>query len=53
MYPRQRVTLITLGVADLSSATAFHRAWCSTTRPTPEDQGIVFFQMLGSALTQP
>lgn len=53
MDPRQRVTLITLGVADLSRATAFYRAWGSTPRPAPEDQGIGFFQMLGSALTQP
>lgn len=53
MYPRQRVTLITLGVADLSRATAFHRAWGRTPRLASEDRGIVFFQMLGSALTQP
>jgi len=44
----QRVTLITLGVADLARARAFYGAlgWTET-RP---QEGIVFYQMLGAVL---
>lgn len=44
----QRVTLITLGVADLARARAFYAAlgWCAT-RP---QEGVVFFQMHGAVL---
>ena len=40
---RQRVTLITLGVADLARARAFYEALGWTTRAGPEDD-VVFFQ---------
>ena len=47
--PRQRVTLITLGVANLDHACAFYAAWGWT--PHPGDaQGVVFFQMHGAVL---
>lgn len=44
----QRVTLITLGVADLTRARAFYEAlgW-QATRP---QEGVVFFQMHGAVL---
>lgn len=44
----QRVTLITLGVADLSRAKAFYNAlgWVEV----PAQAGIVFFQMHGAVL---
>lgn len=44
----QRVTLITLGVADLDRARAFYEAlgW----RPADAQEGVVFFQMHGAAL---
>lgn len=44
----QRVTLITLGVADLARARAFYEAlgW----RPTRPQEGVVFFQMHGAVL---
>lgn len=44
----QRVTLITLGVADLARARAFYEAlgW-QATRP---QEGVVFFQMHGAVL---
>lgn len=47
--PRQRVTLITLGVADLDRARAFYAAWGWTPHPGPE-AGVVFYQMQGMAL---
>lgn len=48
LLPEQRVTLITLGVRDLSRARAFYRAlgW----HPAREQEGISFYQMHGSAL---
>ena len=47
--PRQRVTLITLGVADLARAQRFYAAWGWL--PHPQSQpGILFYQMNGSAL---
>lgn len=45
----QRVTLITLGVADLARSRRFYEAlgW----QPhRPETEGVVFFQMLGAVL---
>lgn len=47
---RNRVTLITLGVADLARARAFYAAWGWREHPSPEDQGIAFYQMHGAAL---
>lgn len=47
-YPVQRVTLITLGVDDLSRAQAFYQAlgWSKA----EATEGVVFFQMQGQAL---
>jgi uncharacterized protein len=44
----QRITLITLGVADLARARAFYEAlgWC----PTQVQEGVVFYQMHGAVL---
>lgn len=44
----QRVTLITLGVADLNRARAFYAAlgW----RPTASPEGVTFYQMHGAVL---
>lgn len=47
--PRQRVTLITLGVADLARSEAFYRRWGWTPHPG-EAGGVVFYQMNGAAL---
>lgn len=47
--PRQRVTLITLGVADLDRAREFYTAWGWQPYDGP-DKGIVFFQMNGAVL---
>lgn len=46
--PTQRVTLITLGVADLARARAFYEAlgW----QPTAAPEGVAFYQMQGAAL---
>jgi uncharacterized protein len=46
---QQRVSLITLGVADLDRARAFYEAmgWVSNTGP---EEGVVFFQTGGSVL---
>lgn len=48
MMTAQRVTLITLGVADLARSSAFYAAlgW----RPTRPQEGIVFYQMHGTVL---
>ncbi|KEP70382.1 glyoxalase [Thioclava dalianensis] len=47
-YPVQRVTLITLGVADLARAKAFYAAlgW----QPAQEEEAIAFYQMNGLVL---
>ena len=47
-YPVQRVTLITLGVADITRARAFYEAlgW----RPVQAQEGVVFYQMAGQGL---
>lgn len=44
----QRVTLITLGVADLARSRAFYEAmgWA----PAMVEEGVVFYQMLGAVL---
>lgn len=47
--PRQRVTLITLGVADLDRAQQFYAAWGWTPHPS-DAQGVAFYQMHGAAL---
>ena len=47
--PRQRVTLITLGVADLPRARAFYEGWGWVPRPS-DAGGVVFYQMNGAAL---
>lgn len=44
----QRVTLVTLGVADLGRARAFYEAW--GWRPALAPEGVVFFQMNGAVL---
>lgn len=46
--PRQRVTLITLGVADLDRARDFYAAWGWT--PHSEETGVAFYQMNGAVL---
>lgn len=47
--PVQRVTLITLGVADLDRATAFYARW--GWQPHPASQpGVAFYQMNGAVL---
>lgn len=47
-YPSERVTLITLGVADLDRAKRFYAAlgW----QPAQEQEGVVFYQMNGLVL---
>lgn len=47
-HPVQRVTLITLGVADLARARAFYHAlgW----QPASAAEGVVFYQMNGLVL---
>ncbi|QBX33617.1 VOC family protein [Paracoccus liaowanqingii] len=48
-HPRQRVTLITLGVADLDRAGRFYAGW--GWQPHAESQpGVTFYQMQGAAL---
>ena len=47
--PRQRVTLITLGVADLARARAFYEAWGWVPHPSSAE-GVSFYQMNGAAL---
>ncbi|MDO5647710.1 VOC family protein [Paracoccus sp. (in: a-proteobacteria)] len=47
--PRQRVTLITLGVADLDRARQFYADWGWTPHPSTAE-GIHFYQMHGAAL---
>lgn len=47
--PRQRVTLITLGVGDLTRAEAFYRAWGWTPHAASQD-GVRFYQMQGAVL---
>jgi predicted lactoylglutathione lyase len=45
----QRVTVITLGVADVSAATAFYRRLGWSAHPSSQP-GVTFFQMAGSVL---
>ncbi|KEO54251.1 VOC family protein [Thioclava pacifica] len=47
-YPKQRVTLITLGVTDLDRAKAFYAAlgWA----PQSEQEGVAFYQLHGMGL---
>lgn len=47
-YPKQRITLITLGVASIARARTFYEAlgWC----PVQAQEGVVFYQLAGMAL---
>lgn len=47
--PRQRVTLITLGVDDLDRARVFYAAWGWVPHPASQD-AVVFYQMNGAVL---
>ncbi|MBK4216560.1 VOC family protein [Paracoccus caeni] len=47
--PKQRVTLITLGVADLDRARTFYAAWGWQPHPGTSD-GVSFYQMNGAVL---
>lgn len=47
--PRQRVTLITLGVDDLGRAADFYARWGWAPHPRSQD-GVVFYQMNGAVL---
>jgi len=47
--PRQRVTLITLGVSDMSRARAFYAAWGWVQYPA-STEGLALYQMQGAAL---
>lgn len=49
MLPRQRITLITLGVSDMARAKAFYEAWGWTPHPS-SNEGVTFYQMNGAAL---
>ena len=48
-FPRQRITLVTLGVADLARAADFYAAWGWTPHPRSQD-GVFFYQMNGAVL---
>ncbi|MFV0386492.1 VOC family protein [Paracoccus sp. (in: a-proteobacteria)] len=48
-FPKQRVTLITLGVSDMARARAFYGNWGWTPHPESQD-GIAFYQMNGAVL---
>lgn len=48
-HPRQRVTLITLGVADLDRARAFYAGWGWAPHPASQE-GVSFYQMNGAVL---
>lgn len=47
--PRQRVTLITLGVADLARARAFYEGW-GWQMHRQSQEGVAFYQMNGAVL---
>ena len=47
--PRQRITLITLGVADMDRAQRFYRAWGWVPHPASQP-GVTFYQMNGAVL---
>ena len=49
MLPRNRITLVTLGVADLDRARRFYQAWGWVPHPGSPD-GMALFQMPGAAL---
>jgi len=48
-HPRQRVTLITLGVADLDRSGRFYAAW-GWQAHAQSQPGVIFYQMQGAAL---
>lgn len=47
--PRQRVTLITLGVAEMDRARRFYEGWGWAPHPASQP-GVTFFQMNGAVL---
>lgn len=47
--PRQRVTLVTLGVADMGRARAFYEGWGWRLHPASME-GLTLYQMQGAAL---
>ena len=47
--PRQRITLVTLGVADLDRARRFYAAWGWAEHPS-DAAGVAFYQMHGAGL---
>lgn len=47
--PRQRITLVTLGVADMDRAQRFYRAWGWVPHPASQP-GVTFYQMNGAVL---
>lgn len=49
-HPRQRITLITLGVADLARARAFYAAWGWQPHAEESQEAISFYQMNGAVL---
>lgn len=46
---RQRITLVTLAVADMARARAFYEGWGWTPHSRPQP-GVTFYQMNGAAL---
>ena len=47
--PRQRITLVTLGVADMDRARWFYGGWGWTPHPASQ-AGVTFYQMNGAVL---
>ena len=47
--PRQRITLVTLGVADMDRAQRFYGGWGWTPHPASQ-AGVTFYQMNGAVL---
>lgn len=47
--PRQRITLVTLGVADMDRAQRFYRGWGWVPHPASQP-GVTFYQMNGAVL---
>lgn len=47
--PRQRITLVTLGVADMDRARRFYGDWGWTPHPASQ-AGVTFYQMNGAVL---
>lgn len=47
--PRQRITLVTLGVSDMDRAQRFYRRWGWVPHPASQP-GVTFYQMNGAVL---